>query len=268
MKFSSDEEEAEARRFAEIAARAEARSEDKAKSENVISSSSSSSSSLSSSNISPLKESKGENEKSAKAATKFLSKTEREKAALVRLEERRNLDITKRTEERLAYERFISGKMEEEKRREARKQREEGERLRERRSIESNKKSDEADHELKAIREHYLGGTIARKKVLYVFTLFHTHIEKFNSVDFNIKCAHLISPTMCYSSPFISQQITRASEKFARIFQFNWEEDDDTSKNDKNPLYNQRQHINPLFGRGYIAGVDLRYVYMSSRVFR
>ena len=55
-------------------------------------------------------------------------------------------------------------------------------------------------------------------------------------------------------------QITRASEKFARIFQFDWEEDDDTSKNDKNPLYNERQHINPLFGRGYIAGVDLRYV--------
>lgn len=52
------------------------------------------------------------------------------------------------------------------------------------------------------------------------------------------------------------RKIIRPSEKFARIFQFDWEETDDTARNDMNPLYNKRAKINALFGRGYIAGVD------------
>ena len=52
------------------------------------------------------------------------------------------------------------------------------------------------------------------------------------------------------------RKIIKPSEKFAKIFQFDWEEHDDTTRNDLNPLYNQRVKINALFGRGYVAGVD------------
>lgn len=52
------------------------------------------------------------------------------------------------------------------------------------------------------------------------------------------------------------RKITKPSDKFAKIFQFDWEETDDTGRNDANPLYNNRVKINALFGRGYIAGVD------------
>ena len=52
------------------------------------------------------------------------------------------------------------------------------------------------------------------------------------------------------------RKIIKPSEKFSRIFQFDWEETDDTARNDLNPLYNKRVKINALFGRGYIAGVD------------
>lgn len=51
--------------------------------------------------------------------------------------------------------------------------------------------------------------------------------------------------------------VVKPSEKFSKIFQFEWEATDDTSQ-DINPIYNSRMSINPLFGRGYIAGVDLQ----------
>ena len=54
----------------------------------------------------------------------------------------------------------------------------------------------------------------------------------------------------------MKKKIVKPSEKFAKIFQFDWEVADDTSQ-DLNPLYNQRVAINPLFGRGYIAGLDM-----------
>lgn len=43
-----------------------------------------------------------------------------------------------------------------------------------------------------------------------------------------------------------------------RIFQFDWEQEDDTTKDDMNPLYANRMKINTLFGRGYLAGMDQR----------
>ena len=76
------------------------------------------------------------------------------------------------------------------------------------------KETIEHEHEIKAIREHYLGGAEKKRKII------------------------------------------KPSEKFAKIFQFDWEEHDDTTRNDLNPLYNQRVKINALFGRGYVAGVD------------
>lgn len=54
------------------------------------------------------------------------------------------------------------------------------------------------------------------------------------------------------------RKILKPSEKFSRIFQFEWEADDDTSKSDANPLYCNRLKIHTLFGRGYLAGVDQR----------
>jgi len=53
------------------------------------------------------------------------------------------------------------------------------------------------------------------------------------------------------------KNIVKPSEKFSKIFQFDWEAGDDTS-NDLNPIYSSRMAVQPLFGRGYIAGVDLQ----------
>ncbi|OQR86523.1 DEAD/DEAH box RNA helicase [Achlya hypogyna] len=52
------------------------------------------------------------------------------------------------------------------------------------------------------------------------------------------------------------KKIIKASEKFAKNFQFEWDAADDTST-ELNPLYKRRE-VNLLFGRGYMAGVDLR----------
>jgi ATP-dependent RNA helicase DDX23/PRP28 len=53
-------------------------------------------------------------------------------------------------------------------------------------------------------------------------------------------------------------KIVKPSEKFTKLFQFDWAAEDDTSRDDYNPLYSKRMKINALFGRGYIAGVDQR----------
>ena len=200
----SEEDAKEAARMAEIAARAEARAEARQREMQASEASSS------------RKEKEVTIDEKSITSTKFLSKAEREKLALERLEAKRNSTAKNEAEDKAAYERFTTGKAEEERRRELRKQREEEERTRERRQREGNKKADEFDHEIKAIRDHYLGIKEVKKKV------------------------------------------TRPSEKFARIFQFDWEETDDTARSDKNPLYNNRLHLNPMFGRGYIAGIDLR----------
>jgi ATP-dependent RNA helicase DDX23/PRP28 len=115
-----------------------------------------------------------------------------------------------------AHERFVTGKAEEEQRREARLKKEREEKMREQRQKMENKKAEEFDHEVKAIRDHYLGIKEAKRRII------------------------------------------KPSEKFSKLFQFDWEADDDTTKNDMNPLYNNRMKINPMFGRGYIGGVDLR----------
>jgi ATP-dependent RNA helicase DDX23/PRP28 len=53
------------------------------------------------------------------------------------------------------------------------------------------------------------------------------------------------------------KRIMKPSEKFARIFQFDWEAGDDTSQ-DLNPLYQERANVALAFGRGYRAGIDMR----------
>lgn len=53
------------------------------------------------------------------------------------------------------------------------------------------------------------------------------------------------------------KKAVKTSEKFAKIFKFDWEAGDDTSA-DLNPLYAKRMDVNLLYGRGYRAGVDMR----------
>ena len=50
--------------------------------------------------------------------------------------------------------------------------------------------------------------------------------------------------------------VCKASDKLAAIFKMDWDKSDDTARNDMNALYTKRLAINPLFGRGYIAGVE------------
>ncbi len=52
------------------------------------------------------------------------------------------------------------------------------------------------------------------------------------------------------------KKLLKPSEKFKNIFNFEWDENDDTSY-DTNPLYQNRHEANFLFGRGLRAGVDL-----------
>eukprot|EP00611_Tribonema_gayanum_P031400 TRINITY_DN906_c0_g1_i6.p1 TRINITY_DN906_c0_g1~~TRINITY_DN906_c0_g1_i6.p1 ORF type:complete len:809 (-),score=338.54 TRINITY_DN906_c0_g1_i6:292-2574(-) len=54
-----------------------------------------------------------------------------------------------------------------------------------------------------------------------------------------------------------TKRVVKAADKFKAVFQFDWEAGDDTSQ-DYNPLYQQKAQINALYGRGYIAGIDMR----------
>jgi len=53
------------------------------------------------------------------------------------------------------------------------------------------------------------------------------------------------------------KKLQKPSEKFKNIFNFEWDNSEDTS-NDTNPLYNKRLEPHLLFGRGYIAGMDIK----------
>jgi ATP-dependent RNA helicase DDX23/PRP28 len=215
----SPEEEMEARKYMELAAIAEAKAAQRAlnksdgtpkNSEQLEGVNINSTSFLNSDKISK------NNSDNIDKKAKFLTKAEREALALERLQQNRN-DLEQRNKEALrAHERFVTGQALEEKRREARIQREKEDEERRRRQKEESKEAGEHDHELKAIRDHYLGIREKKKRIL------------------------------------------KPSEKFARIFQFDWEEKDDTARNDMNPLYNHKLDINALYGRGYIGGVDLR----------
>ncbi|KJP87180.1 hypothetical protein AK88_03227 [Plasmodium fragile] len=54
------------------------------------------------------------------------------------------------------------------------------------------------------------------------------------------------------------KKMQKPSEKFRNIFNFEWDQSEDTSRNDTNPLYQNRLEPQLLFGRGYIAGIDVR----------
>jgi ATP-dependent RNA helicase DDX23/PRP28 len=52
------------------------------------------------------------------------------------------------------------------------------------------------------------------------------------------------------------RKIFSMQDKFQKVFKFDWDADEDTARNDLNPLFINRVKINSLFGRGYIGGVD------------
>ncbi|EEQ99249.1 DEAD box ATP-dependent RNA helicase, putative [Perkinsus marinus ATCC 50983] len=54
------------------------------------------------------------------------------------------------------------------------------------------------------------------------------------------------------------RKLQKPSEKFRNIFNFEWDNSEDTSKEETNELYRNRVQPQLLFGRGFIAGVDVR----------
>jgi ATP-dependent RNA helicase DDX23/PRP28 len=187
MDSLSPEEEVEAQRMAEIARRAESKHSHKP--DKIT--------------IAPMV-----------TTAKFLTKQEREQLALERLAKKREEQDVKVMEASKNHERFVTGQALAERQRDERERERQYRQDREKREKDENKNAKEHDHEVKAIREHYLGGVDKKRKVL------------------------------------------KPSEKFAKLFAFDWEADEDTSKNDINPLYTNRIKVNALFGRGYIAGLD------------
>jgi ATP-dependent RNA helicase DDX23/PRP28 len=213
----TEEEELEAKKFAEIAARAEAKAAARAAARLAEKTDSIAMPPPASPAVAPLAAAStsavaSEDSKSVK----FLTKKEREELAMQRLQQK-HLEKEKLQQQlRIGHDRFITGEAEQEKKRTEYLLREKMEQERIRREKEENKDSTEQNHEIKAIRNQYLGISNKKKRVI------------------------------------------KPSEKFTKIFQFDWEETDDTGREDLNPLYNHRVKINPLFGRGYIAGIDLR----------
>jgi ATP-dependent RNA helicase DDX23/PRP28 len=203
----SEEEILEAKRMAEIAERAERRALEKLQERNIVETNS---------NASVSNNSNSNNNVAKEKELVFLTKKQREQLALENLEKRRLEQENKMKEAKLAHDRFITGKTLEEKRKKELIEREREEQERIQRQKDEKKESKEFDHEVKAIRNHYLGIKEQKRK------------------------------------------IAKPSEKFARIFQFEWEEADDTMRDNMNPLYSEKIKINPLFGRGYMAGIDLR----------
>jgi len=203
----TEEEEEEAKRMAEIAARAEAKAlqrKQEREGGGPISTTTNQTIGKSDGVEGPMK------------SAKFLTKKERQELALQKLQQRHEEKQQKELDAKDGFKRFVTGQAQEERKRTAYLEREREEQEKLRRQREENKATVEQESEVRAIRDHYLGVKEKRKRV------------------------------------------AKPSEKFSRIFQFDWEAGDDTAKNDQNPLYNHRVKINPLFGRGYLAGIDLR----------
>lgn len=149
---------------------------------------------------------------------KFLSKSEREALALERLKSRRTTEEVRLKSNIDAYNRFALGTALEERKLETKLLQQKELEERTRRQREENKEAKEQEYELSAIRDQYFGHRDKKQKIIKV------------SADERLRFKQLIDR----------------------------DEDNDTTKNDMNPLYGNRLKINTLFGRGYIAGIDQR----------
>ncbi len=149
---------------------------------------------------------------------KFLSKSEREALALERLKLKRATEEDRLKTNIDAYNRFALGTALEERKLETKLLQQRELEERARRQREENKEAKEQEFELSAIRDQYFGHRDKKQKIIKV------------SADERLRFKQLIDR----------------------------DEDNDTTKNDMNPLYGNRVKINTLFGRGYIAGIDQR----------
>jgi ATP-dependent RNA helicase DDX23/PRP28 len=158
---------------------------------------------------------------------KFLSKAERQAAALKRLEDKRKETDEMREAQRdqsrafLQGKRTVAGESATERRDRERKEREASIQNRE-----DSRAARERAKDIEVIKASYMGVKKVKKKII------------------------------------------KPSEKFAKIFQFDWEAGDDTTAEDNNGLFVQKHSLQPLFGRGYIGGLDMRtqrqeHTYMS-----
>ncbi|NDC39687.1 MAG: hypothetical protein EBZ48_16875, partial [Proteobacteria bacterium] len=194
------EEEAEAKRMAEIALRAEQRAAERAAQKERESQPSS---------VKAI---------SGGVGATFMTKQQREQLALEKLEVKRRESEQRAKEAAEAHQRFISGQALEERNRAERLQQEQLRRDQERRRQEGNKDKLEAEAEQRAIRHHYLGGG--------------------DDLDKS------------------KRRPANAAEKTKSLFRQDWDTRDDTARLDVNPLYRHRLQVNPLLGRGFVAGVD------------
>ena len=120
----------------------------------------------------------------------FMSKKEREKAALARLAAKRNDAEDKAKDAKDSFKRFASGQNDEDKRRDERRAREREEKERERRNVEESRGNKEAEKELEAVKKAYLGGKkekplIKRDKKKDKFKMDYDVSEDTSRHDFN-----------------------------------------------------------------------------------
>ena len=101
----------------------------------------------------------------AETTTKFLTKQQRQAIALQKLEQKRMVEANRANEAKVAHDRFVTGQAARERARQLEQQKEEESRERARREREENKLNGEREHEVKTIRDHYLGGQEKVRKV-------------------------------------------------------------------------------------------------------
>lgn len=155
---------------------------------------------------------------------KFLSRAEREKLALQRLEEERETKKREQLKNEDHFRRFVSGEAAAERQRKEAEKKAAAIAEAERRRREENVDRSEQEGELRAIRMQYLGAAAV--------------------------VGDELTP--------VAEKTKKLPNEKRRQFQFEWNSTDDTAREDTNPLYARRVPVASLFGRGFVGGVDPR----------
>ncbi|CAI5707617.1 hypothetical protein KXD40_007791 [Peronospora effusa] len=172
----------------------------------------------------------------APSKLKFRSKAQREKDALEKLEKKRQEVEKQRKEAEKARREFLHRQRNERERERSRGLRSSGDRRRDDRTTASlNQKGEAQVENLSSLCNKEKSALLDPSEAKALQALKDQYLGK------TVK----------------KKKVVKASEKFSKIFQFDWEASEDTSA-DLNPLYAKRMDVNLLFGRGYRAGVDMR----------
>ncbi len=155
----------------------------------------------------------------------FLTKAEREAAALQRLNTKRADKDLRDHDMENAHERFATGRAQQERISLEQQRKTEIELEKIKRQDFDHKDMKERNSELRAIQEQYLGGA-------------------------EVSSRH--------------SRIVANSKKGGKTFKMEWDDTEDTSRKDFNPLYSQRFQSSVLFGRGNIGGIDPRELRKNS----